>query len=49
MGIENDVDIRLSPRIDGVSKIVIASGIFFWALLALAFAIAFFQSLLGLF
>ncbi len=49
MGIENDVDIRLFPKRGPISKIIIASGIFFWALLTPAFAIAFFQSLLGLF
>ncbi|MEE8359113.1 MAG: hypothetical protein V3R82_06860 [Candidatus Hydrothermarchaeales archaeon] len=49
MGVDNDVDVRLFPKRGLISKIIIASGIFFWALLTLAFAIAFFQSLLGLF
>ncbi|MFQ5887475.1 MAG: hypothetical protein ACE5HY_02130 [Candidatus Hydrothermarchaeales archaeon] len=49
MGKNKDVDVRLFPRRGIISKIIIASGIFFLALLTLAFAIVFIQSLLGLF
>lgn len=48
MGKKKDVEVRLFPRHGIISKIIIVSGIFFLALLTLAFAIAFFQSFLGL-
>ncbi len=44
----DEVDVRLFPERGIISKTIIASGILILILMTLAFAAAFFQSLLGL-